>query len=361
MNTIQYYLAGDELELDEVKQITDWQDYNGTFKIDPNNRYVVYAKVTDNAGNTIYINSDGIILDDIAPTLEGIENGKTYYGDLTVIKSDEQFYDIKVVTLDGEEMGFAEGTYGLIHADNAEHIVVVQDHAGNKTTYTVTVMKNYTVTYKADGIVVGTQIVGHGKDANLPAVPAKNGYVGKWDSNGKNITGDTTITVVYTEIPVVKPNEVKPEDKTDLEDAKAKLEEVLKDCGYAEDAKKDIQKAIDEIDDSLEVIGNVEAVEELINKLPDTIKKDDEAAIKAADDAYNALTDYEKSLVDEAAKKALTDAKAALAELNKTADTDSTQTGDNSNMFLWIALLFIGGGAVIALTIVDRKRRTAKR
>lgn len=359
VKSIQYYLSNGELDLDEVKAISDWVDYNGTFKIDPNNYYVVYAKITDHAGNILYINSDGIVLDNIAPTLEGIENGKTYYGDLTVIKSDEQFYDIKMVTLDGEPMGFAEGTYGLIPADNAEHIVVVEDHAGNKTTYTVTVMKNYTVTYKADGEPISTETVGHGKDANLPAVPAKNGYVGKWDSDGKNITGDTTITVVYTEIPVVKPNEVKPENKTDLEDAKAKLEEMLKDCGYAEDAKKDIQEAIDEIDDALEVIGNVEAVEELIDKLPDTIKKDDEAAIKAADDAYNTLSDYEKALVDEAAKKALTDAKAALAELNKPADTDSPQTGDNSNMFLWIALLFISGGAVITLTVVDRKRKMA--
>ena len=54
-------------------------------------------------------------------------------------------------------MGFAEGTYGLITADNAEHIVVVEDHVGNKTTYTVTVMKNYTVTYKADGETVSTE------------------------------------------------------------------------------------------------------------------------------------------------------------------------------------------------------------
>ena len=359
VKSIQYYLSNGELELDEVKAISDWVDYNGTFKIDPNNRYVVYAKVTDNTGNTLYINSDGIVLDNIAPTLEGIENGKTYYGDLTVIKSDEQFYDIKMVTLDGEPMGFAEGTYGLIPADNAEHIVVVEDHAGNKTTYTVTVMKNYTVTYKADGEPISTETVGHGKDANLPAVPAKNGYVGKWDSDGKNITGDTTITVVYTEISVVKPNEVKPEDKTDLEDAKAQLEEMLEDDSYTDDDKKNIQDAIDDIDDALEVIDNVEAVEDLIDKLPENITKNDEDAIKAADDAYNALSDYEKSLVDEDAKKALDDAKAALAELNKPADTDSPQTGDNSNMLLWIALLFISGGAVITLTVVDRKKRMA--
>ena len=447
VKSIQYYLSNGELELDEVKAITDWVDYNGTFKIDPNNRYVVYAKVTDNTGNTLYINSDGIVLDNIAPTLEGIENGKTYYGDLTVIKSDEQFYDIKVVTLDGEPMGFAEGTYGLIPADNEEHIVVVEDHAGNKTAYTVTVMKNYTVTYKADGEPISTETVGHGKDANLPSVPAKNGYVGKWDSDGKNITGDTTITVVYTEIPVVKPNEVKPEDKTDLEDTKKQLEDMLKDDSYTDENKKNIQDAIDDIDDALEVIGNVEAVEKVISKLPavDTVKPDDEEAIKAISDAqtaYNALSDYEKSLVDEAAKANLDKLVAALVAydivegdgsswtedsdhnitfvvnglfskfvgikvdgkdvdkanyevkegstiitlkasyldtlavgehtitvvytdsstdgtFNVHAKANSPATGDNSNMFLWIALLFISGGAVITLTVVDRKRRMA--
>lgn len=36
----------------------------------------------------------------------------------------------------------------------------------------------------------------------------------------------------------------------------------------------------------------------------------------------------------------------------------SPQTGDNSNLALWIALLFISGGAVITLTVVDRKRRS---
>ena len=447
VKSIQYYLFDRELERDEVRSITDWIDYNGTFKIDPNNYYIVYAKVTDNTGNTLYINSDGIVLDNIAPTLEGIENGKTYYGDLTVIKSDEQFYDIKTVTLDGEEIGFAEGTYGLIPADNAEHIVVVEDHAGNKTTYTVTVMKNYTVTYKADGEPFSTETVGHGKDANLPAVPAKNGYVGKWDSDGKNITGDTTITVVYTEIPVVKPNEVKPEDKTDLEDTKKQLEDMLKDDSYTDEDKKNIQDAIDDIDDALEVIGNVEAVEKVISKLPavDTVKPDDEEAIKAITDAqtaYNALSDYEKSLVDEATKAALDKLAAALVAydivegdgsswtedsdhsitfvvnglfskfvgikvdgkdvdkanyevkagstiitlkasyldtfavgehtitvvytdgntdgtFNVHAKANSPATGDNSNMFLWIALLFISGGAVITLTVVDRKRRMA--
>ncbi len=219
--------------------------------------------------------------------------------------------------------------------------------------------KEYTVTYMADGQSVYTEKVEYSKDATLPAVPKKAGYVGKWDIDGKNITGDTTINAIYTAIPIVKPDDVKPEDKADLEDTRAKLEEELKDNSYTEDDKKEIQDAIDDIDNALKVIGNVEKVEDLINKLPNTVTKDDEAAIKAADDALGALTDYEKSLVDKDAKKALEDAKAALAELNKPADPNSPATGDNSNMFLWIALLFISG-AVITLTVVDRKRRTAK-
>ncbi len=39
--------------------------------------------------------------------------------------------------------------------------------------------------------------------------------------------------------------------------------------------------------------------------------------------------------------------------------TDSPQTGDNSQIALWIALLFISGGAVITLTVYDRKRKKA--
>lgn len=156
---------------------------------------------------------------------------------------------------------------------------------------------------------------------------------------------------------------VTPEDKSDLEKAKDDLTKTLDDYSdnLTEDEKKAIEDEIDRIDKAIAIIENVEAVEDKIGSLPENITKNDEATIKAADEAYNALSDYEKSIVDKDAKKALDDAKAALAELNKPADTTSPNTGDSSNMFLWIALLFISGGAVITLTVVDRKRRTASK
>ena len=57
----------------------------------------------------------------------------------------------------------------------------------------------YTVTYVADGKIVGTVTVNHGEDAIAPALPEKEGYTAAWDLDGKNITADTTITAVYTE------------------------------------------------------------------------------------------------------------------------------------------------------------------
>ena len=84
-----------------------------------------------------------------------------------------------------------------------------------------------------------------------------------------------------------------------------------------------------------------------VYKRQDIIKKDDADAIKASEDAYNALTDYEKSLVDKDAKEKLDEAKAAFAELNK---PNSPATSDNSNTFLWIALLSVSGGAVISVS-----------
>ena len=302
VNTIQYYLATDELELDEVRAITIWQDYNGTFKIEPNSRYIVYAKVTDHAGNTLYINSDGMILDSIAPTLEGIEDGQTYYGDLTVIKPVEQFYDIKTVTLDGVPMSFAEGTYGLIPADNAEHTVVVEDHAGNKTIYTVTVYKNYTVTFKIDGNTINTQTVGYGKDATVPAIPEKEGYTQTapaWDKDGKNITADTEINAVYT----------------------------INEYTITFTDENGVYKTL--------TVKHGEAV-----TMPEVPTKD-------------GYTVTWETTID----KATGDATVKAVYTEKVV-SDSPQTGDNSYMMLWIELLLISGGAVITLTVYDRKRRT---
>lgn len=51
----------------ELDRVTDWQKFSG-LNISANEQFALYLRITDKAGNYTYISSDGIIVDDIAPT-----------------------------------------------------------------------------------------------------------------------------------------------------------------------------------------------------------------------------------------------------------------------------------------------------
>ena len=82
-----------------------------------------------------------------------------------------------------------------------------------------------------------------------------------------------------------------------------------------------------------------------------------EAAVNAVVRGKNIT---EQSEVDKMAK-AIEDAIAALekkpASTKPGTSDKSPQTGDTSNLALWIALLFISGGAAIGTTVVSRKKK----
>lgn len=115
----------------------------------------------------------------------------------------------------------------------------------------------------------------------------------------------------------VTADNVKPEDKEALEDAKADLEKALEDNAgnYTEEEKQVIRDEIQRIDDAMVALDNVEDVTDSITQLPETVEPDDEKnaeKIQDAKEAYDDLTDHEKSLVDEDTKKKLDDLVASL-------------------------------------------------
>ena len=138
--TVEYLLSDKELTKAEFDGMT-FTAYTAPFGIDPDNEYIIYVRLTDKAGNTDYICSDGIVLDGTSPVVTGIEDGKTYCAAQTVTVDEKYLNTITVngtaVTLD------ATGSFVLSPADGEQKIVVT-DKAGNTAEMTVTVNDGHT-------------------------------------------------------------------------------------------------------------------------------------------------------------------------------------------------------------------------
>ena len=259
-----------------------------SFSIDPDNEYIIYVRLTDTAGNTAYICSDGIVLDGTSPVIKGIENGKTYC-EAQNVTIDEKYIDTVIVnetkvTLD------ESGSFVLSPADGEQKIIVT-DKAGNSTEMTVTVNDGHTL--------------------------------GEWTSNG-----DGTHT-----------------RKCEIEGCNGSK---TKDCSGGKATCKD--KAV------CEVCGK--AYGELdVNNHSDLKHIDAKAATKDAEGniEYWYCECCDKYYSDAAATKEIKKTDTVMAKLPD--DPKSPQTGDNSTPLLWIALLFINGGAVIGTMVVSKKKK----
>ena len=137
---IEYLLSAKELTAAELANAS-FTAYTAPFGIDPNNEYIVYARLTDTAGNVSYICSDGIVLDSVNPVISGVENGKIYCAAQNVTITEKYAYTVTVngtaVTLD------KNGSFVLNSANNKQKIVVT-DKAGNTAEMTVTVNNGHT-------------------------------------------------------------------------------------------------------------------------------------------------------------------------------------------------------------------------
>ena len=138
--TVEYLLSNKELTKTALDGMT-FTAYTAPFSIAPDNEYIIYVRLTDKAGNTDYICSDGIVLDGTSPVIKGIENGKTYCKAQTVTIN-EKYVD--TVTVNGAAVTLNEnGGFALAPANGGQRIVVT-DKAGNTAEMTVTVNDGHT-------------------------------------------------------------------------------------------------------------------------------------------------------------------------------------------------------------------------
>ena len=137
---IEYYVDVNPAKAPLTKQELEDKEltaYTEAFEIKPDGKFVVYAKLTDKAGNVTWLSSDGIVLDATAPVIVGAENGKTYYGPINVTIN--ELY-LKSVTLNGKPVKLDSNNGLKITPATGKQILEVIDEAGNKITLTVTVL-----------------------------------------------------------------------------------------------------------------------------------------------------------------------------------------------------------------------------
>ena len=123
--------------LAEKYSAKEFKEYTESFNIDPDDKYVVFARIEDHAGNVTFVSSDGMIVDATAPTVNGLENNKTYCGDVKFTVTDEHLD--KVTDTIGEETKTLEAVDGEYTLSAGTHKITATDKAGNKTEVNVTV------------------------------------------------------------------------------------------------------------------------------------------------------------------------------------------------------------------------------
>ena len=138
IKTIEYLMTDEVLEIDQLTDKT-FAEYTNPVGIDRDAKLIIYAKLTDTAGNVTYLRSDGIVIDKTAPVIRGAVNGKTYCSAVTLTVADD---NLKTVTLNREPVTLTDGKLTLSAAGRYE--IVATDKAGNETTVVVTVNSGHT-------------------------------------------------------------------------------------------------------------------------------------------------------------------------------------------------------------------------
>lgn len=150
VKSVMYFKSDRILTDEEVRAITDWTD-NSDFDIEAKDmdKFVIYVRIEDNAGNVTLIGSDGATFDTTAPEIVGVENDKTYYVTKKVAIDDE---NLASVTLNGETV---EDVFTLVGDKDATYVIRTEDKAGNVTEYTVYMKPISSVTEAVSEITVG--------------------------------------------------------------------------------------------------------------------------------------------------------------------------------------------------------------
>ena len=323
---VSYLVTDKDLSEAELDSLV-FHAYEEPFCIDPNGEYIVYVMLVDENINITYLRSDRLTLDNIHPVIGGIENGKTYCEAQTVTV-DEKYVD--TVTVNGKAATLDANGGFVLPPTNGEQKIVVTDKAGNNAEMTVTVNNGHTF-----GEWVSDN---DGTHTRKCTVDGCNAFETENCSGGNATCTKKAVCDVcgkaYGEL-----------DKTNHEGG---VQEWTTRTAFVHEQKWNCCGAV--------------IVTSEVHEWKDGVCRECGYVCPHNDADKNHICDYCKKTIstyENAATEEIKNADTVTAKLPD--DSKSPQTGDNSNIILWIALLIISGGVMKGVTAFGKnKKHSAK-
>ena len=323
---VSYLVTDKELSESELNSLV-FRAYEEPFCIDPNGEYIVYVMLVDENINITYLRSDRITLDNIQPVISGIENGKTYCEAQTVTV-DEKYVDTvtvngTVVTLD------ADGGF-VLPPTNGEQKIVVTDKSGNNAEMTVTVNNGHTF-----GEWVSDN---DGKHTRKCTVDGCDVFETENCSGGNATCTEKAVCDVCG----------KAYGEFDGTNHKGGVQEWTTRTAFNHEQKWNCCGAV--------------LVASEAHEWKDGVCRECGYVCLHNDADKDHICDYCEKTISahkDAPTKEIKKADTVTAKLPD--DSKSPQTGDDSNLILWIALLIISGGVMKGITAFGKsKKHSAK-
>ena len=297
---VEYYLYApktdkSELSIGDMESINDWTDLIDAreFYINPDAKYIIYVKITDNADNVTYISSNGIVLDSTAPEIKEITDGKSYCQDLEITVED---VNLKSVTyqVDGGEINeivaSSEKKYTIpvrtvVDDHGQKNIkIVATDNAGNTKAVNIKAAHEYNRT-----VVIAPSVLYEGCTLHTCTHDRNNVTCEKFYKD--NI------------LPAIGVKGLVPNNKSDLEYVIAKANEHLNDTdeelsdedrAFYEEVLEAATKLHDNILKAEELIAEINAIN---NNIPhsDSVSSNDKRNISDVLTKIDALLDEENA------------------------------------------------------------------
>ena len=323
---VSYLVTDKDLSEAELDSLV-FRAYEEPFCIDPNGEYIVYVMLVDENINITYLRSDRLTLDNIHPVIGGIENGKIYCEAQTVTV-DEKYVD--TVTVNGKAATLDANGGFVLPPTNGEQKIVVTDKAGNNAEMTVTVNNGHTF-----GEWVSDNDGTHTRKCTVDGCNA---------FETENCSGGNA-TCTKKEVCDVCGKAYGELDKTNHEGG---VQEWTTRTAFVHEQKWNC-------------CGTVIVTSE-VHEWKDGVCRECGYVCLHNDADKNHICDYCKKTIstyENAATEEIKNADTVTAKLPD--DSKSPQTGDNSNIILWIALLIISGGVMKGVTAFGKnKKHSAK-